>query len=98
MSNNLKVSDQCTVACKKVNMMLGLISSNFDQLSPEVMKRPYSSFMRPHLEYKIQFWSPNYIKDFLEEVQTQVSKHIPTLRNLSYEGQLKHLDVFLYHK
>ena len=36
---NLKVSDHCKAANKKVNMMLGLISRNFDHKAPEVMKR-----------------------------------------------------------
>ena len=63
ISNTLKMSDQCTAASKKANMMLGLISRNFDYKSPEVMKRLYTAFVRPHLEYAVQFWSPNYIKD-----------------------------------
>ena len=58
------------------------------------------AFVRPHLEYAIQFWSPNYIKDhnLLERVQRRATKLIPTLRNLSYEERLKPLDMFTLHK
>ena len=31
--------------------------------APKVMKKLYTAFVRPHFEYAIQFWSPNYIKD-----------------------------------
>ncbi len=36
ISGDLKISDQCTAANKKANMMLSLISRNFDHTSPEV--------------------------------------------------------------
>ena len=49
ISNNLKVSDQCIVASKKANMMLGVISRNFDHKLPEVMKTLNIAFVRPHL-------------------------------------------------
>ena len=97
---NLKVSDQCIDASKTANMMLGLISRYFDHKAPEVMKKLYTAFVRPHLEYAIQFWSPNCIKDqnLLERVQRRATKLIPTLRNLSYEERLKQLDMFTLHK
>ena len=39
ITNNHKMSDQCTAARKKANLMLGLISRNFSHKSAEVMKR-----------------------------------------------------------
>ena len=100
ISNNLKTSDQCTAASKKANKMLGFITRNIDHKSPEIMKKLYIAFVRPHLEYAVQFWSPNYIKDqnSLERVQRRATKHIPVLRNLTYEERLKQLDMFPHHK
>ena len=88
---NLKVNDQCIAASKKANMILGLILRNFDYKAPEVMKKLYTAFLRPHLEYAIQFWSPNYIENqnLLERVQRRATKFIPTLCNLSYEERCK---------
>ena len=56
--------------------------------------------MRPHLEYAVQFWSPNYIKDqnSLERVQRRATKHIPALRNSTYEERVKRLDMFSLNK
>ena len=48
------MSNQCTVASKKVNMMKSNFKFFFITLS-EVMKRLYTAFVRPHLEYAIQF-------------------------------------------
>ena len=36
---NLKVNNQCIAASKKANMMLALISRDFDHKAPEVMKK-----------------------------------------------------------
>ena len=64
------------------------------------MKRLYTAFVRPHLEYEVQFWSPNYIKDqnSLERIQRIATKHIPALRNLTYEERLQCLDMFSLNK
>ena len=68
---NLKVNDQCIAASKKANMIIGVISRNFDHKAPKVMKKLYTAFVRPHFEYATQFWSPNYNTDqkLLERVQ-----------------------------
>ncbi len=56
--NNLKTSDQCTVTSKKANKMLAFITRNIDHKWPEIMKRLYTAFVRPH--WNMQF---NYIKE-----------------------------------
>ncbi len=52
------MSDQCTAANKKANMMLGFISRNIVHKPKDVTERLYTAFVRPHLEYAVQFWSP----------------------------------------
>ena len=76
--------------------MLGIIKRGVSYKSAEVISKLYRSYVRPHLEYCIQFWSPTNVKDadMLEGVQRRATKMIPSLRNLSYEERLKRLGMF----
>jgi hypothetical protein len=51
--------------------------------------------VRPHLEYAVQFWSPDLRKDILrlEKIQARATKLIPNIRNLSYEKRLDYLEI-----
>ena len=45
---NLKVNNQCIAASKKANMMLGLITRNFDHKAPKVMKKKSIQHLSGH--------------------------------------------------
>ena len=96
MSKDLKFSKQCLLAKNKANLMLGIISTGVSYKSSEVISKLYRAYVRPHLEYCIQFWSPTNVKDadMLEWVQKRAIKMIPSLRKLSYEQKLKRLGIF----
>ena len=81
--------------------MLDIINKGVSCKSAEVISKLYRSYVRPHLEYCIQFWTPINLKDadMLEGVQRRATKMIQSLRNLSYEERLKRLSMFsLRHK
>ena len=96
ISNNLKSSEQCLAAKNKSMKILGMINRQISFKSPEVILKLYKSYVRPHLEYCSQFWSPYLQKDIdlLENVQRRATKMIPAIRKLSYENRLKHLNLF----
>ena len=63
ISKDLKFSRQCLKAKNKANLMLGIINRGVSYKSSEVISKLYRSYVRPHLEYCIQFWTPINVKD-----------------------------------
>jgi len=55
----------------------------------------YKGYIRPHLQFCIQAWSPFLAKDklVLDNVQRRASKLVRGLKNKSYEERLRVLDL-----
>ena len=59
-----------------------------------------SVLVRPHLEYHVQMWSPQYRRDtdLLECIQRRATKMITGMKHLSYKDRLRELELFSLEK
>ena len=96
VNSKLSASDQVSEDRKKALRMLGAIHRNVSYKSSEVITKLYCAFVRPHLEYCVQAWSPTYEKDcwILERVQKRATKMINGFSTLAYEERLETLNMF----
>lgn len=96
VSASFKVSSQCIAATRKANRALYQLKRTMASREPEVLLPMYKVFVRPHLEYCVQAWSPYLVKDkqTLERVQRRFTKLFVKIRKMEYSDRLRSLDLF----
>jgi len=93
ITDNSKPSVQCTKAAARARSILVMVRRNFKKLDCEDFLIIYKTYIRPHLEYAIQSWSPYLQKDMhimqcLESIQRAATRLISGFKELSYEQRL----------
>ena len=80
--------------------ILGIIRRQFKNMDKETFLILYKGFVRPHMEYAIQAWSPHFIKDIdcLEKVQRRATSLIKGFKKYSYEDRLHMLGLTTLEK
>ena len=95
ITSNLKPSTQCAAAARTAQAVLGQITRAFHYRDRHTFVKLYQQYVRPHLEFATQAWSPwtEGDKQILEKVQERVVKMVSGLKSNTYEGRLKELEM-----
>ena len=70
-TSDLKSSSQCLKSAATARKVIGMMRRTFRNLDVSDFRLIYKTYIRPHLEFCIQAWSPHFVKDIqvLENVQ-----------------------------
>ena len=96
IDSSLKYDAHKNKIIAKTYSRVGVLFKGFTTRSVPVLRKAFSTYVRPVLEYaSMDVWAPYIIKHInaLERVQKSFTKCIPSLSNFSYPERLAALDL-----
>ena len=96
VDKRLAMSQQCALAAKKANGILGCSTKSMASRLTEAIVSFYPALVKPHMEY----WALQFKKgrELLESIQRRATKMIRDLERLPYEKKLRYLGQFVLEK
>ena len=100
LHKSFRPSLQCAKAAAKANCVLGQLSRGIGFRDKKTFIGLYKTFVRPHLDYCSQVWSPWNLGDreVLEAVQRRAVGMVTDLRGNTYEERLAELGMVTLEK
>ena len=100
VDEKLNMSQQCELAARKANGILGPARREVASRDRELTFPHYSTLVRSHVDYCIQALGPQHRKvvELLERVQKRAMSMIKELEHLSCENRLKEPGLFRLEK
>jgi hypothetical protein len=95
VQDTVKQAAQCAKAAKTAQSVLGQITRAFRYRDRKVYLQLYKQYVRPHLDFATQAWSPWQRADIevLEKVQQRAVNMVAGLRSREYAERLKELGL-----
>ncbi len=95
MAKCMKPSTQCANAARTAQTVLSQVTRAFHYRDRNIFVRLYMQYVRPHLEFASQAWSPwsESDKAVLEKIQRRAITMVSGLKGTEYEERLKELGL-----
>ena len=76
ISEDMKFHNQVNSVCSRANKEIHRIRRCFITRTPSFLSNMFKTYVRPHMEYAVEVWSPSYIGDIkqMERVQNRMTK------------------------
>ena len=101
IDTSLEFDSQVNKCIKNAFTIWGIIKRTFEMpLCPKMFNLLFKTYIRPHLEYCPEVWSPSKIgmKKKIERVQRICTKYVKGLSNLSYKERMTQLGLTTLEK